>query len=466
MNKQRNQRTTLIVALVAILVLVFTATASASGGRPDNNSIRTYEVTIENLTPGQPLTPPLLAFHRRYGGYFGVGQPATEGIQEIAENGNLGPAITALNGDPKTFDVVTGAAPLVPAGTPGAAIFADSVTLTVETERSATLLTVASMLICTNDGFTGVDAVRLPKHVGDTATYYGGSYDAGSELNTEAFSDIVPPCQGLIGVTGDPGTGMSNPTLAENGVVTAPHVGIQGDADLVPAVHGWTDPAVRVTITRVPNVRTYEVTIRNLSGGQPLTPPLLATHSRAANLFTVGEAASEGIQQIAENGNLGPALAALGASGDVYDVVTGEFPLVPAGTPGAASFPDTVTLTITSAGDARFISYASMLICTNDGFTGLDSIRLPHREGQSQTHYGAAYDAGTEINTEYFGDIVPPCQGLIGVTGDAGTGASNPALAEGGDITHHPNIQGIADLLTDVHGWDDKVVEITITRVD
>ena len=27
-----------------------------------------------------------------------------------------------------------------------------------------------------------------------------------------------------------------------------------------------------------------------------------------------------------------------------------------------------------------------------------------------------AYDAGTEMNTEDFADMVPPCQGLIGVS--------------------------------------------------
>jgi hypothetical protein len=43
---------------------------------------------------------------------------------------------------------------------------------------------------------------------------------------------------------------MSNPALAEGGVITH-HPGISGGNDLVPGVHGWTDPVARVTITRV-----------------------------------------------------------------------------------------------------------------------------------------------------------------------------------------------------------------------
>ncbi len=60
------------------------------------------------------------------------------------------------------------------------------------------------------------------------------------------------------------------------------------------------------------------------------------------------------------------------------------------------------------------ISWAAMLICTNDGFTGVDGLRLPNRIGQTVVAHTAAYDAGSEADTEDFGDIVPPCQGLIG----------------------------------------------------
>jgi hypothetical protein len=107
-----------------------------------------------------------------------------------------------------------------------------------------------------------------------------------------------------------------------------------------------------------------------------------------------------------------------------------------------------------------------MLICTNDGFTGVSSLRLPHHVGQTFVVRSAGYDAGTEVNTEDFADMVPPCQALVGVSsGEAGTGTSNPALAEGGVIHHHAGIAGIADLVPAVHGWHDPVVEIAVERV-
>lgn len=209
--------------------------------------------------------------------------------------------------------------------------------------------------------------------------------------------------------------------------------------------------------------KTYKITITNLTAGQPLTPPILVTHTGRTGIFEVGEAASEGIRQIAENGNGAPLLQALGEDTQVHDVVAGAAPLVPANNPGATGFESSATFTITTHGRARFLSYASMLICTNDGFTGLDSVRLPNHK---VTVYAAAYDARTEMNTEDFADIVPPCQGLIGVSSDdPGTGMSNPLLAEDGIVIPHAGINGGVDLFPEVHGWGDPVAKIEIERL-
>ncbi len=214
------------------------------------------------------------------------------------------------------------------------------------------------------------------------------------------------------------------------------------------------------------DLATYEVTITDLTGGQPLTPPVIATHNGGIHIFQVGRPASFEVKEIAENGNLAPLASALGADGRVFDVEAGGFPLVPPGLPGSGSLPDSVTLTIAGTSSAKYISLESMLICTNDGFTGLDRVRLPNGVGDSVTLLTNAYDAGTEVNTEEFADIVPPCQALVGVSsGEAGTGVSNPALAEGGVIHHHEGILGIADLVPAIHGWTDPVAEVVIERV-
>ncbi len=49
--------------------------------------------------------------------------------------------------------------------------------------------------------------------------------------------------------------------------------------------------------------------------------------------------------------------------------------------PGAS-----IVFDISSAEGARFFSWVSVLICTNDGFTGLDAVKLPVRVGSISTH--------------------------------------------------------------------------------
>jgi hypothetical protein len=174
------------------------------------------------------------------------------------------------------------------------------------------------------------------------------------------------------------------------------------------------------------------------------------------------------VKEIAENGNLAPLAESLEAASGVSEVFVGGVPIVPEGLPGSAMFPDSVTFEISGELGAQRLSWVSMLICTNDGFTGLDSLRLPRHVGDEVTAPTAGYDAGTEINTEDFADIVPPCQALVGVSsGEPGTGTSNPALAEGGVIHHHEGIEGGSDLVPEVHGWDVNapVAEVTVERI-
>lgn len=206
----------------------------------------TYEVTIENLTDYQAFTPPVIATHRAATELFEVGEPATEGVRQIAENGNLDPLLAALEADKHVSAFVVALGPEIPPVRGG-----ESVTVDITTSLGATRLSWVSMLICTNDGFTGSDAIPLPVEVGDMVERYTNGYDAGSEANTESFDDIVPPCGPLTGIDSEGrGTGMSNPALAEGGVIRH-HPGIQGIADLVPSLHGWSDPVAWISIRRV-----------------------------------------------------------------------------------------------------------------------------------------------------------------------------------------------------------------------
>ena len=70
----------------------------------------------------------------------------------IAEDGNNGPASESANASSKVFDVEALTSPLLPG---------ESVTIMIQARRSSKL-SLASMLVQTNDGFVGASGVRLP----------------------------------------------------------------------------------------------------------------------------------------------------------------------------------------------------------------------------------------------------------------------------------------------------------------
>jgi hypothetical protein len=184
---------------------------------------------------------------------------------------------------------------------------------------------------------------------------------------------------------------------------------------------------------------------------------VLVTHARRVSLFSAGRGASAGVQAIAEDGNPAVAAAMLQGVRGVYDIVTTSAPVHRIGGPG----PNVLQARITTDGEHDLLSFASMLICTNDGFAGVNGVRLP-RNDQPQTVYAHAYDAGTEANTEVAGDIVPPCFGIGPVSGLVGGSGHR---AEQRVVRAHSGIRNEADLARKLHGWQGPVAMISIQRV-
>lgn len=213
--------------------------------------------------------------------------------------------------------------------------------------------------------------------------------------------------------------------------------------------------------------RQYRVTVTNLTTGQPFTPPAVALHRPDVEVFAVGDVANTPTQQLAENGNLGPLVELIQETNSIRAAAVGASPLVPRSDPGDIGLPYYSTLHLAADASASHLTFASMLIATNDGFTGLDTVPLPDDENESRTYLAAAYDAGTERNTERFEDLVPPADELIlGEAVAEGATESDPALAEHNSIRPHPGIRGVGDLDPEVYGWDGPVAAVQVERLD
>jgi hypothetical protein len=106
-----------------------------------------------------------------------------------------------------------------------------------------------------------------------------------------------------------------------------------------------------------------------------------------------------------------------------------------------------------------------MLIATNDGIVGLDTVPLPEAVNESRTYFANGYDVGTEQNTERFEDLVSPAKTLI-VGGDPeGTTESNPDIAEDDVVRPHPGITGDGDLDPEIYDWNEPAALLQVERL-
>ena len=120
----------------------------------------------------------------------------------------------------------------------------------------------------------------------------------------------------------------------------------------------------------------FTVTVKNLTNGIYFTPLLITAHDGDTHLFETGSPASEALQAMAEGGDISGLVEMVG--GEDWDTVAnpvGEEELLPPG--GIVSN----VYFNTNRTRNRYLSLVAMLLPTNDGFVGLDSLRIPRIPG-------------------------------------------------------------------------------------
>ena len=210
------------------------------------------------------------------------------------------------------------------------------------------------------------------------------------------------------------------------------------------------DPEPAPPAPPVPVNVSYEVTVTNLTNAQPLSPVAVVLHQEG-NLFMVGEAASVELETMAEGGD-NSALLALSV---VEASASGAAPIGP----GAS---ETITVTIEDVTDAK-LSVATMLVNTNDAFSGLNALDLGQLAvGDSWSSRMRAYDSGTEANSEAAGTIPGPADSGTGF--DAQRDDVDFVAAHPGVVTSSDNLP--TSVLNSQHKFDNPVMSITVTRTE
>ena len=226
-------------AVLACSVLVTAGCSSDDDNTPDlgaaTGTTSTFKISFTNGSVGQPMTLPVVALHNPSVSFFDIGEAASLELQSIAEDGSNDLMLALVERSPGVSD--SGQA-FVDAENQGPFNPGEIATITLETDVDTDVLTAVNMVICTNDGFTGVDSVALPTGT-DTVRFEALPYDAGSEVNVINLEYWVPPCGG---------TG-ANLHDDENGVIGI-HPGQMNEA-LEQFNFVGTDSILTVSVTRV-----------------------------------------------------------------------------------------------------------------------------------------------------------------------------------------------------------------------
>ncbi|GAA6209970.1 hypothetical protein NBRC116601_32630 [Cognatishimia sp. WU-CL00825] len=177
------------------------------------------------------------------------------------------------------------------------------------------------------------------------------------------------------------------------------------------------------------------ISVHNTSetGGTAFTPVFSAFHDNSFDVYNLGQAASAGLEALAEDGNNGIIAAELlSADGDAQFVNV-------AGARGPIAAGELAATTILVDGVSNgYLGLASMLLPSNDAFFGTaEGVQLFDSNGKFLGAKSIAFDgnsvrdAGTEENTEQ--DAA-----FINQTGP------NTGITENGVVTVHPGFNGSA----------------------
>jgi 6-phosphogluconolactonase (cycloisomerase 2 family) len=395
-------RVTLAFALlVAVLGMPVQHSAAQTGDAPTTFTVRIENISEQSALP-QPLSPGVWAVHSDPAPFFTVGEPDRgDGLAAIAEDGNpapLGAALTSQTGITTSgiFNTPVGAE------SPGPLLPGNTYEFTFTTTSDAPYLSLASMLVETNDVFFGPGEAGIALFD-----------DQGNPLPARDITEELPFWD--VGSERNQAPGMGPDQVLQAGPeVGFREGGVYTQTDTTRALP-LPDGIMDIEVELINDTFTFTMTNLSPTGAltTPLSPLFYATHTSDWELFTEGASdLGEGLEELAEDGDNSVLITnvdALAAT-DVVDSAGG----LPAGT--------SVSFDITPTADYPYLTIATMVVYSNDAFLAFDpsGIALVNDLGNPRAADDiaddivsqlAVWDAGTEANQTPAAGIYQP---LIG----------------------------------------------------
>ena len=123
---------------IGISLCSILAISACSDNDSMNKKIKSYELTVSNLTSNQPFSPLAVVIHDEKYSAWSIGGPSSTGLEHLAESGSVSDFLSEAD-DSGAFKTETGSGLIIPG---------ESETLELESKSSKNLkLTLASMLV-------------------------------------------------------------------------------------------------------------------------------------------------------------------------------------------------------------------------------------------------------------------------------------------------------------------------------
>ncbi len=223
--------------LVFVSLMLFLVSACNDSDNPMSAPLvptKIFRVDATNLTANQPMSPLAVALHSS-GDFWQIGQPASNEIEILAEGGDN----SAMLAMAMVESSASGGGILMPGGT-------ESLFIT-STNFGGLNISVATMLVNTNDAFSGINKVAVDgMQVGDRLSFRAIALDAGTEFNSEAQGSIPGPADGGEGYNS---LRDDRDFIAQHSGVVTSHDGLM--TSVLDESHRFDNPVVLIKVTRV-----------------------------------------------------------------------------------------------------------------------------------------------------------------------------------------------------------------------